>query len=214
MKNISALCLVFLFKILPAQSPILPRFTLKTDALALINPVKIAVTLSSDIRVGRRISVDAGLGAIVESTNFAYYKGESYKGLRLRLGGKYWIPLKEALSFHLGLEAKYNDVRHVELLEITRQGFQYSEIYPVKRTVETWGLAVRTGWVVFLGKNNRIFLDFFSGLGFAVHQVGQTIPKDAEILDTNRFILDFKFPNGRSTTLSLPFGIYFGLTID
>lgn len=196
-----------------AQAEI-PRLMIKANATALINPAKQAVAFAADVRVAPRFSVDAGVGAIVNSTTFAPRKGDAYHGLRLRTGFKYFIDRTQDESFHIGLEAKYHDVTNTRHREVLRQGGQYIQIMPTDRLVETFGLAGRMGWQFYSGARRQLLIELHLGAGAMWHTVTRAgLPPDAEFVAPERRIFSFEYQDGKSRTLDLLFGVHVGYVL-
>lgn len=195
-------------------SAAVPRLTFKTNAGILINPFKQAFAFTTDVRLTPKISVDAGAGAFLNSIIFADQKGESYTGLRLRAGVKYFLIRAERSGFHLGLEAKYHNIRNVKKQEIFRQGQQYLQIYPLERRVRTKGLALRTGWQLYLGTQKRWMLEPYAGLGVLFHEVNPGLPPDGMASDTDfRGMFSFEYKTGKSTTPDVLLGMHLGVVL-
>jgi hypothetical protein len=179
------------------------------NAGVLLNPFKQAIAYTSDFRLAPRLSVDAGLGYFFNSINFANTSGESYQGLRLRYGLKYALPSIEKTAFYVGVEGKYQYIRHISNKEVLRQGAQYLEILSVERNVRTNGLALRTGWYHYVSKNKRWMIEQYVGLGINFHQVRHLLPPDAELAETERF-LSFEIPDGKSNRAAFLLGLHIG----
>lgn len=193
----------------------IPRLIVKTNATTLINVYKPAVALTADLRVAPRFSVDASAGAILGSPIFAPRQGDTYSGLRLRSGFKYFADISENDAFHIGLEAKYNDVTNTRQRTVLRQGGQYRQIMPTDRLVRTIGFAGRLGWHFYSGANRRLLLELYTGIGGAWHTVKRAgLPPDAQPVEfEDRVFFNFEYPNGKSSTLDLLLGLHIGYAI-
>ena len=192
--------------------PGLPFLTFKTDIGALINPIKQAYFFGADLRLTSRISADAGAGAFIGSAlQYADHEGESYKGLRVQAGLKYYLIQSENHGFYLGLEGKYHDIKHVAIREIFRQGQQYLEFYPVERKIRTQGVAGRAGWQFYLGQNKRLLLEPYAGFGVQFNQVERLLPPDAEMIEEPGFL--FEFEPGNSVTPTVHLGVHLGVVL-
>lgn len=173
----------------------IPRLTLKTNVTTLLNPAKTSAMLTADLRLARRLSLDAGGGAFLFSSVFADDDGEYYRGLRARGGIKYFPVLKPDFSWHIGIEAKHNNVNHRYWERVLRQGGQFEQILLLQRRVQSTGAALRTGVQFYLGDDKRLLLDLYIGMGFLANHVTETNrPPDAEPL----FFRDFQFFSERS----------------
>lgn len=191
-----------------------PAFFLKTNLTALLNPAKPAAAVALDVRLSRRFSADAGVGYILDAPAFADEKGESYQGLRLRAGGKYYYRFTRYGAFHIGLEAKYQEVNHWSNRNALRQGGQYLEILNTRREVRTLGLAARAGALFFSTRNRRLIVEPYIGLGWAVHRVRFSPPPDAELLEETAGFFSFEYLEGVTALPDLLFGIHLGWTVD
>jgi hypothetical protein len=179
--------------------PKAPRFTLKVNGPALINPVKAAVAFSSDIRVAKRYSVDAGVGWFYNSETFSYYVGESFRGPRLRLGLKRYRGDAEEPGY-IGLEAKWNHAYNKAYTTVLRQGDQYSERMLLDLTRSNAGLSLRLGKHISLF--GSWFVDFYMGAGIVANRnMREPLPTDARVLDDT---VSNPFENFNGKTYLLP----------
>lgn len=212
--------LFLLFVLLPVllcaqtgKEPLAPRFALKANLMPMINPAKQAIALAGDLRIAPRIGVDVGVGYIFNSTAFASFDGESYRGMRWRAGAKYFVDLTDDVAFHIGLEAKYNDINNVQIKRVLRQGGQYIELLGVNRKVRTTGYALRLGWQFYSGSNKRFLVEPFMGFGVATHQVTRNLPPDAELIDGERELFSFEYGPGKTRTPDIMIGVHLGYAV-
>lgn len=210
--------LLFLLVLLPVSAAAqtdslsIPKLVLKANIAALANPFKPALALGADIRLHPRWSADAGLGYFLGSPAFAQYDGESYTGPRLRAGLKYHYRITSSGVFHVGLETRYHDIAHTSIRNAMRQGGQYTEFLNTRRTLRTFGGAVRAGAQFFGSRNRRLLLEPYLGLGFARHRVAFSLPHDAELLDQGEFF-DFEYPEGITWMPDVLFGVHLGFAL-
>lgn len=190
----------------------IPQLTFKVNIAPLLIPFKQAAAFATDIRLAPRWSIDLGAGAFFNSTVFASTEGESYTGLRTRAGVKRHFSSVEQTTFYAGLEGKYQDIRHRNIMEVFRQGRQYVEWYTVRRNVRTGGVAARVGWQHYMGKNKRLLLDQFVGLGIDFNRVQFDLPPDAEIAETGGLIT-LELPEGNSRRASFLLGLHIGFVL-
>lgn len=191
----------------------LPLLTFKTNVTALLNPVKQAYAFGADIRLGSRMTADVGAGAFLGSPlQFASHKDESYKGLRLRAGLKYYLFQKGRSALHLGVEGKLHNIKHLRYWEVLRQGQQYTQFLLVERKVETLGIASRAGLQIFLGQNRRFFIEPYAGLGFLFNTVKRPLPPDAEIINDGGVFV-FEYEPGKTVSPDLIVGLHFGVAL-
>lgn len=184
-----------------AQEEVKPRavFTVKIYPLELISPFQQMFTVYADIPVARRWSVDAGVGAIIDSWEWAAYKNETYQGFRLRSGIKYHMYQNDNMNVSIGLALKYSQVVNDRYITVSRQGGQYNEWLLGRRRIKTGGAALYFASQQFLGPRKRFFVEPFVGLGIRHHEVTRDpLPDDAEIA----------FPFFRAFNLELQPGIH------
>jgi hypothetical protein len=194
----------------PGADTMVPRLTFKTNVTTLINPFKEAYAFTSDIRLTRRSSIDVGAGAYFHSTYFITNPHESYKGLRLRTGIKYFPQPNAIDPFYVGLEGMYNNVRNNIILNVYRQGRQYREFLPVTRKVISSGWAVRLGYIAYWGKKKRFFIDQYCGVGILFTNVTRPVPADAEIVKETK---SYEYPEGRNRYLDILMGVHLGVAL-
>jgi hypothetical protein len=196
-------------------SSIIPRFTLKTNLVPLIQPFKRAAVLAAEYRLRQNLTTELSVGYFFESRTFARYEGEHYRGPRLRLNLKYYAPLASGAAFFAGIGGKYQRIDHQYFELYERQGAQYFEQLPQQRNVSTFGAALQFGFQVRAGWQDRFLLEFFSGVGGAWHEVSLgPIPADARNLDSRRGAFNvFRYDTGRSGTLDFLFGIQMGYVL-
>jgi hypothetical protein len=189
-----------------------PRLTFKTNASTLLNPFKQAVAFTTDVRLAPRITADVGAGAIISSVIFADNKGESYLGLRLRGGVKYYLFHTRRAYLYAGIEGKYQNVHHNSIQNVFRQGRQYIEIMDVERNVQTSGVALRAGWQIFFGPKRRVFIEPYAGIGAAFHHVTRNLPPDAELINMREFI-NFEYTPGSNWNTDILLGLHVGVAL-
>lgn len=192
----------------------IPRLTLKTNATTLLNIFKPSAMITADLRLAPRWSMDIGAGAFLVSSFFADKPGEHYYGLRARAGMKYFFSLQPDVSWHLGMEAKYNQVQHAYWGRVLRQGGQFEQILLIDRRVKSIGAALRIGVQLYLGRHKRMLVDFYTGFGFVTNNViEKNLPPDAERLFDEVFQTfrdDYQYPTGRRTIPDFLLGIHMG----
>jgi hypothetical protein len=192
--------------------PDIPRLTIKTNPLTVMNYFKPSASLHLDLRLSRRFGLDLGAGAIFDSSIFADHKGESYRGPRFRAGLKYYHQIEESAAFHVGIAAKYNDVTHMFFRRALRQGGRYEEILLNKRKVKSYGAALQYGVQLYLGDDRRLLLEPYAGFGVSWNKVSISLPPDAELLRDRRFFT-FEFPEGTSPWFDILLGFHIGYVL-
>lgn len=216
--KIATLILVFSFLInfsLDAQDTLskdIPRFVFKTSPFGWANSVKSFWQIGADIRFAPKWAADFGVGRYFDSRYFAYYAGETYLGLRARLGLKWSFSIKKNHAFHLGLLTKHNNIQNKSYKNLLRQGGQYSEILLTERRIKSYGISARFGLQRFFLAKRQLVFDSFIGFGFLFHQVDHTLPPDAEELPENR-LFNFELRPGKTSAPDLLFGITIGYVI-
>lgn len=193
-------------------APGIPLLAFKINAIPLLNPFKQAIAVSADLRLAPRFSVNAGAGSFLGSIAFANVEGESYTGLRLRAGVKYFPAVSKTSAFYVGIESKYHDINHLRFRRVFRQGQQYLELMKTKREVKTRGLAFCAGGQFYEGPKKRLLIEPFFGLGVAWHEVTLPLPPDAELVEEEEFI-SLEYDPGRSRILDVLLGIHVGVSM-
>jgi hypothetical protein len=177
-----------------------------------INPFKQAATLGVDVRIAQRWSIDAMGGMFLNSETFAFYKGESYRGPRMRLGFKYFAD--QSGDFYIGLESKYHLVKNKQWVNVSRQGDQYQELMLLERKVDSRGLLFRTGFQLFSGKKNQFSYDLYVGAGYIRHTVTDfQAPPDGEVFPERGELFNFEIPAGEKSLFDVIGGLHLGYAI-
>lgn len=219
MKTTSIILTILLLLVLPERGQAqqeevqVPRFTLKTNVISPLFSFKQSVMLTTDVRLAPRLSVDVGGGMTFHSIVFAETEGTSYRGPRLRGGIKYHLGLDERSTFHVGLEGKYNHITHRFWENVLRQGGQYRQLMLVDRLVRSQGLALRLGAQTQRGSRRQWLFEVSMGVGGVVHRVSIQRPPDADLAFFGGRLFDWRYREGRSVTLELPFAVHVGYAI-
>ena len=186
-------------------------FTVKIYPLELISPFQQSFTVYSDIPLARRWSVDAGVGAVLDSWEWAAYKNETYQGIRLRTGIKYYMYQTENMNISIGLALKYSQIENERYVTVSRQGGQYNEWLLGRRRVKTSGASIYFASQQFLGPRKRFFVEPFVGLGVRHHEVTrEDLPPDAEIAFPFFRIFNLELDQGTHNTPDMLLGCYLG----
>ena len=188
----------------------IPRLTLKTNVGAPLFVFKQSWAVAADLRIAPRVSVQAGGGSFFYSGTFAAREGESYKGLRLRYGIRYFASLSAKSAFYIGLEAKYHNIRHRRYRDVFRQGQQYIEYLLTDRRIRTHAVGWCIGVQTYNGSGKRLLIEPFAGFGLGFHTVRHKLPADGEEIGGNTL---FEFSNGKSSLPELFFGLHMGYVI-
>lgn len=188
----------------------IPLLTLKTNVGAPLFVAKQSWAVAADLRIAPRVSVQAGGGSFFYSGTFAPLEGESYKGLRLRYGIKYFAGISSRTGFYIGLEAKYHDIRHRRFRDVFRQGQQYIENLLTERRVRTHAIGWCIGVQTFNGKRKRLLIEPYAGFGIGFHNVKHDLPPDAEPTGNDGL---FELETGKSRLPELFFGMHMGYII-
>lgn len=189
----------------------LPSFMIKTNLMSLANPFRQSAILTGDFSVNERITMDIGLGYYyTASQEFVDQTGESYRGQRLRLGGKYHFNIKNNIALYAGFEGKHDRVTNKQWGTLLRQGGQYVESALVDRNLQSYGAAARFGVSFFLGPEKNLLIDLYAGLGMVHHIVQFDTPEDAEFNFNRNGFFSFLMPAGESTIPDLILGVHIG----
>jgi hypothetical protein len=175
-----------------------PKFSVKTNVSAFVNPLRPALFVSSDYFISYRWCVDAGAGWFF-GTVLQSDMGESLNGLRTRFGMKYLFDYRRATAPYIGCEVKYHHIREKNYEWLSRAGGQYNEITLLGLKRNTCGLAFRGGAHFYLGERRTFLMDLYAGVGYRFTRMKRDpIPEDAVL--TNFGLLgfddgDYHFPD-------------------
>jgi len=194
----------------------LPRNTIKINIPCLLVDPKKAFFISTDTRLADFLSIDMGAGFYFDSWVYNEFRGENIRGIRARLGLKYYFVFGRRLAPYFGFEGMMNRyaIKHYE--SICRNGCQYVEDMLVKTSTQAKGISTRMGLQIFMGKEKKTFFDFYGGIGLKVVDRTDDLPADAEYFTRNN---DFLTPFPDETTSghyygpNLILGVYFGYCI-
>jgi len=189
----------------------LPRATIKINIPAMTIDPKQSVFFATDTRIGRFLSLDMGAGPYFNSWAYNEYKGESIRGIRARLGVKYYYIFGRRLAPYVGVEGMFNRYALKNYREVCRSGCQYTEDMLVTQETLARGLSARTGLEIFLGKEKRFFFDAYGGVGFKVTDRSMNLPEDAVFSNSLSGFFGFDTQDNANDTLpNIILGIYFG----
>jgi len=188
-----------------------PNATVKFNVPVLFLDPKHAFFVATDTRLGKYFSLDMGMGYYFLLNNRAYYEDESFSGFRGRVGIKYYYIFGQRLAPYVGFEGMLNRFNIKEYQDICRFGCQYNETFLTNREVKAMGLAARTGLMIFMGKQKRLFFDVYAGVGYKYLEISDDIPSDAEIIgDRGWFGNLYDSDPGDYHVGNVILGIYFG----
>lgn len=159
----------------------IPKATLKYNVAALANIFRSSLFVSSDIYITRNMAVDVGVGWFFGSV-LRQFQEESFNGYRQRIGFKYLFFSDRKVSPYIGAETKFNYIQETRIETLSMSGGQYTELTPLKRNTQTYGIAFRGGAHFIPGKNRRFILDIYTGIGYKYTAVKMPIPANAELL--------------------------------
>lgn len=192
--------------------PLRPPFTLKIVPLNLINTVQFSTDLMVDIPIAKRWALEMGLGYILDSWAHAPSFDETYRGIKIKPTLKYFVDRSAHDDSYVGLAFKYNYIENERYVNLIRQGFQYSETRLLRRTLDIWGLSIKAGSQLYMGKQDRWVIEPFGGFGFRQIRVSPyELPPDAEIEAQRGFIFSFDRAPGLYRTVDFMLGCNIGL---
>ncbi len=197
------------------------KATLKINIPCLIDPLRQSLFFASDIKVAGSWSIDAGAGWFFNRGFDDKFKGESYSGLRARLGFKYYYMEKKRNNYnngrksnidpYLGFEAKYNFIVDSEYETLCRYGCQYQETLILAENHAVYGGAFKTGLHVYMGEKKRMFFDFYTGIGYRFVNISPgKLPADAERLFWQNNFLSLQRTPGKYHLPDFLLGFYLG----
>jgi len=197
------------------------KVTLKINIPCLIDPLRQSLFFASDIKVAESWSIDAGAGWFFNKGIDEKLKGESYGGLRVRLGFKYYYMVKNRnyhqnarksnIAPYLGFEAKYNFMVDSEYETLCRYGCQYQETVILAENHAVYGGAFKTGLHVSMGEQKRMFFDFYTGIGYRFVNIAPSkLPADAERLFRENNFFSLQRTPGKYHLPDFLLGFYLG----
>jgi hypothetical protein len=183
-----------------------PPRTIKTNPLEWINPFSQSFTVQTDWPIARRWGLELGAGAVLTSQALISFEGETYRGLRLRSGIKYYFHQEQSWNFYMGMALKGSWVQSNRYIVISRQGGQYLETIKYQRQINMLGAAL------YIGK--RFLLEPFVGLGVRQQYVsGYDLPPDAVLFNNRRDFITWQRAPGTYILPDVLLGFYFGWRI-
>ena len=185
--------------------------TIKVFPFEWVSPINQSVTIYSDIPLHRRWSLDAGIGAILHSSGFAEFKGETYQGVRLRTGIRRYLSQDQDGNTAIGLAVKSHVVHNDQYVNVFRQGNQYAEWMLRRRTIHMLAGDIYFSTQLFLGKKDRFFIELFGGGGLRYFQVTRSaLPPDVGEQITGFRLFTLELSPGTHWLPDMMAGIYIG----
>jgi len=182
-----------------------PKATIKINIPCLLIDLKRALFVSTDTRLNNFLSVDMGAGFYFDSWVYNEFRNENIRGIRARLGLKYYYTLGSRITPFVGFEGMINrySIKHYET--VCRYGCQYQEVMLIKTNTQAEGISARTGFQIYMGKEKRSFFEFYGGLGLKVVDRNEDLPADSGFFGFGNDIVGLNpIPDERSS------GHYFG----
>jgi hypothetical protein len=218
-------------KVILNRDNAVPKISVKLDLVALLLAPKQACYLATDVRISKSLSFEVGAGAYFRSWAFSQYKGETFSGVRARLGLKYYYTVKRSIAPYMGLEVLFDSYKANQYYDVTKYGTMYNLFNGVSRfeghyidkmslTTKTkaTGVALKTGIHIFLGSKKNLFFDVYGGVGikstnkdrnmpaYPVHQVY----RDQQFWLLEFLRIDYDRDPGHYVDPYVFFGVYFG----
>ncbi len=195
----------------PEKVPQRPPFTLKAAPLNLLNNFQWSADILVDIPLGKRLALEMGVSIVLDSWAHANHIGETYKGLKWKPTLKYYLDRSANDDTYIGLAFKYNHIKNERFLNLARQGWQYTEQLLLPRQIDTWGLSIKAGSQMYVGKHRHLVVEPFGGMGFRQIRVSPyELPSDAEIVQPFREFFSFTRQAGLYNTLDIMIGCNVG----
>jgi hypothetical protein len=187
---------------------------LKTTPWGYVNPFQQTGDLFVDIPLSTHWGLELGAVWVANSLVFARYKGETYKGYKLKPALKYYFKRTDGVGTYLSLALKYHQIHYDRYYRVERQGGQYTDWILRRRAVVAWGASVRFGTQQYLDSKKRWIMEPFMGLGVRRKKISlQALPLDAaQQFDTRQFFSILRQP-GIYLGGDLLVGIYLGYTL-
>ncbi len=207
-------CTLFAQEKPPEKIARMPPFTLKTAPLNLLNTFQYSADVLVDIPLGKRLALEMGVSFVLDSWAHAGNVGETYKGLKWKPTLKYYLDLGTQDDTYIGLAFKYNHIENERFINLARQGWQYTEQRLVQRQIDTWGLSIKAGSQMYVGKHRYLVVEPFGGMGFRQIRVSPyELPPDAEIVQRWEEFFSFNRQPGLYNTLDIIIGCNVGFAL-
>jgi hypothetical protein len=163
-----------------------PYFTLKTSPKRPLAFYKGNVALLSDIPLGNKCALELGGGYIFNSlmlTDPNY--GETFTGPQYRVAFKYYGHQSEQSSSYVSLYFHNDFITNKDVVQVLRQGSQYTEWIDQTKQFNTWGLGLILGKQIrSLGKRKWLLFEPYFGLGLRRNNITTSaLPADAEPIE-------------------------------
>src|SRR5690349_17259796 len=190
-----------------------PPVVLKIAPVNLINSVQQSVDLLADIPFHKNWALEAGVGLMFSSTSFAETQGESYRGIKWKPAIKYYYDRSSWSDDYVALAFKYNDINNHLWQNLSRQGGQFFEERLMDKKIRVFGVALRWGSQLFIGKRKNWIVEPSVAIGMRRLTVRYTnFPADAENVDFQRFFTVDRSP-GVYYLGDFMLGLYVGYVI-
>lgn len=159
----------------------IPRATIKINIPCLTIDPKRNLFISTDTRINKFLSMDMGAGPYLDSWYYNEYKDETIRGIRTRLGVKYYYTFGGRVAPYFGAEGMFNRYTVKNYEEVCRNGCQFIQTMLIGNQTQAYGVALRAGFQVFMGKTKKTFFDIYGGLGIKITDRTSGLPEDGEL---------------------------------
>lgn len=194
------------------------RLFLSTNLGMLVNPFKPTPTLGLGYAPGGRIHLESSFGYTPFSIWFANEEGESYRAHQVQSRLRYFFQPPQANRYYVGLEHRWQNVRHAYRENYLRQGGAFQQIALAERRVNAHTLMLQFGHWTNLDDRHRWWLDVYAGLGirFIDAQTRSPFPEmEVEaVAEDSSFGNDLRWEASRPSSFVFPLGFRLNYAIN
>lgn len=185
------------------------RLFLSSNPTTLLNPYKPTPTLGLRYELWPKLHLESSFGYTPLSPWFANEAGERYRGPQIHNHLRYFFRPPQKARYYIGLEHRWQNIRHRYRENYLRQGGAFQEIALADRRLNAHIAMLQFGLWIALDKPQRLWLDLYWGGGIRFAKVETKHPfaiaNEASPQETN-FEDDLRLDEGRSNSFVLPIG--------
>ncbi len=187
-----------------------PRLYLSSNPTTLLNPFKPTPTLGLRYELWPKVQLESSLGYTLLSTWFANEEGEQYRGPQVHSHLRYFFRPPQKARYYIGLEHRWQNIRHRYRENYLRQGGAFQEIALADRRLNAHIAMLQVGLWTAIDKSQRLWLDVYWGAGLRFASVTTQHPfsmlANESTAEETSFGSDLRLDEGRSSSWVLPIG--------
>ncbi len=187
------------------------RLFLSNNVGMSLNPFKPTPTLGLRYAAGPRVHLESSFGYTPSSFWFANEEGETYRGPQVQSHIRYFFRPPQASRYYIGLEHRWQNIRHKYRENYLRQGGAFQQIALAERQVNAHAIMLQFGLWTNIDKRQRWWLDVYWGLGIRftdiqIRHAFSTIALEG-IEENTSFGNDLRWEVNSPHALAFPLGI-------